>query len=87
MLLGFAKQCYDLEFKERPDYKNLSFELEKAILDLGYIPDNKFDWSLPPGADFNKSDVQDMHSSISSCALTAASMCSMASARSLSRWI
>ena len=41
--------------------------LKKILLDLNFIPDYIFDWSLAPGDSFKKVDPNDKHSSISSC--------------------
>ena len=63
------KYSYNLEYAERPNYNYLRFMLKKILLDLDYIPDNTFDWSLFPGKSFPKVDPDDRHSSISSCGI------------------
>ena len=39
------------------------------MIDDGYIPENKFDWSFKSGEFYKKIDFLDEHSSISSCSL------------------
>ena len=66
-LYPLLKYAYKLEFKESPDYNNIRFLLKKILLDKNYIPDCQFDWSKHPDHNYNFTDPNDKHSSISSC--------------------
>jgi hypothetical protein len=68
-LYPLLKYSYKLSYEERPNYSKLKFLIKKILIEREYIPDNKFDWSLYPGEQFKKINVNDNHSSMSSCNL------------------
>ena len=67
MLLPFLTYAYNLEYEERPDYQQLKFMLKKVLMDRDLVVENRFDWSLRHGEEFQKLDPNDKHSSMSSC--------------------
>ena len=66
-LYPLLKYTYSLEYDDKPDYEYIRFMFTKIILDHGFLPDQKFDWSFEDGGDYQMIDDEDRHSSISSC--------------------
>jgi hypothetical protein len=62
--------AYSLDFEEKPDYDRMIFMLKKILLDRDFLPDNKFDWSMRTGEQFKRVNLNDKHSSISSCCIS-----------------
>lgn len=51
-LYPLLKYSYGLGYDEKPDYEKMRFMIKKILLENGYLPDNKFDWSLNNGEKF-----------------------------------
>ena len=43
-MLGFVSEVFKIGFKDDPDYEKLKFQLTRAILDSGGLPNNDYDW-------------------------------------------
>ena len=44
-LIPFAKEIFNIGFKEKPNYKKLRFLLEKNLLDQNMVPNKQYDWN------------------------------------------
>lgn len=51
-LLPLLSYSYKLKYEEKPNYNRLRFMFKKILLDKGFFPSDKFDWSLCQGEKF-----------------------------------
>ena len=45
LMVDFAKEVYNIGFKEKPNYGKLRFLLTKEMLNIDLVPSLKFDWN------------------------------------------